>query len=223
MAPGSELMVVTDCSEAAAEISRSCFINPNQTVTCEMGDTTDRRTLDTLNIPSYHHVILLSCSDTLDPQRADARTLVTLLHLRDIADKSGHSFSIVSEMLDVRNRNLAEVTRADDFIVSDKLISLMLAQISENKQLNAVFADLFDAQGSEIYLKPASAYLKLGVPLNFYTVVEAARRRGEVAFGYRQKAKVGDAASNYGVVINPDKSRTVTFAAGDTIVVLAEA
>lgn len=222
VAPGSELMVVTDCSEAAAEVSRSCLVNRNQTVICEMGDTTDRRTLDALNIPGYHHVILLSCSDTLDPQRADARTLVTLLHLRDIADKSEHSFSIVSEMLDVRNRNLAEVTRADDFIVSDKLISLMLAQISENKQLNAVFTDLFAAEGSEIYLKPASAYVRLEVPVNFYTVVEAARRRGEVAFGYRQKAKVSDAASNYGVVINPDKSKPITFAAGDTIVVLAK-
>ena len=38
-------------------------------------------------------------------------------------------------MLDVRNRELAEVTQADDFIVSDKLVSLMLAQVSENKDL----------------------------------------------------------------------------------------
>ena len=62
-------------------------------------------------------------------------------------------------MLDVRNRELAEVTQADDFIVSDKLISLMLAQVSENKDLNAVFDDLFDPDGSEIYLKPAADYV----------------------------------------------------------------
>ncbi len=69
---------------------------------------------------------------------------------------------MVSEMIDIRNRNLADVTRADDFIVSDKLISLMLAQISENKQLNAVFTDIFDPEGSEIYLKPANAYIETG-------------------------------------------------------------
>jgi voltage-gated potassium channel Kch len=57
----------------------------------------------------------------------DARSLVTLLHLRDIADKQDCDLSIVSEMLDVRNRELAEVSRADDFIVSDKLISLMMS------------------------------------------------------------------------------------------------
>ncbi len=79
-------------------------------------------------------------------------------------------------MLDVCNRELAKVTEADDFIVSDKLISLLMAQVSENKHLHAVFADLFDSDGSEIYLKPAQDYVALHQPLNFYTVVEAARR-----------------------------------------------
>jgi len=222
VAPGSEVMVVADYPQAAAEIARFCPSSANQKVTFQQGDTTDRRTLDTLNIPSFQHVILLCYSDILDPQRADARTLISLLHLRDIAERSGHLFSIVSEMLDVRNRDLAEITRADDFVVSDKLTSLMLAQISENKTLNLVFADLLDAEGSEIYLKPASNYVRLGEPLNFYTVVEAAKRRGEVAFGYRLKAKANDAQSAYGVVINPDKSKTFTFAAGDTIIMLAE-
>ena len=38
--------------------------------------------------------------------------------------------------------DLAEVTQADDFIVSNKLVSLMLSQVSENRELNALFADL---------------------------------------------------------------------------------
>ena len=37
-----------------------------------------------------------------------------------------------SEMLDLRNRALAEVTRADDFIVSARLVSLLMAQVAEN-------------------------------------------------------------------------------------------
>ena len=44
-----------------------------------------------------------------------AETMVTLLHLRDIAEKAGHRLAIVSEMLDLRNRMLAEVAKADDF------------------------------------------------------------------------------------------------------------
>jgi voltage-gated potassium channel Kch len=77
-----------------------------------------------------------------DPQEADARTLITLLHLRDMSDKSGKPLAIVSEMLDIKNRDLAQVTRADDFVVSDNLISLMLSQISENPELSLVFQSM---------------------------------------------------------------------------------
>jgi hypothetical protein len=186
-----------------------------------MADTTDRRVLDRLNIPKYDRVIAMA-SDGIDPQQADARTLITLLHLRDISDKGGHDFSIVSEMLDIRNRELAEVTRADDFIVSEKLVSLILSQISENKALNAVFTDLFDPEGSEIYIKPAEDYVALGLPVNFYTVVEAARRRGAIAIGYRIKAEANDASKAYGVVVNPDKAKKISFAPGDKMVVISE-
>ena len=73
-----------------------------------------------LDVPSFDHVIVLCYADGSRPQRADARTLVTLLHLRDIAsERSGRLLDRQSEMLDLRNRALAEVTRADDFIVSD--------------------------------------------------------------------------------------------------------
>ena len=221
VAPGSEALVVAEAEDGEAELDKRRASLKNQAVKFQSGDTTDRRTLDSLAIETYKHVIVLAY-DHLDTQPADARTLITLLHLRDIAERAGQPFSIVSEMLDVRNRNLAEVTHADDFIVSDKLVSLMMAQVSENKALNAVFADVFDPEGAEIYLKLASNYVTLGAPVNFYTVAEAARRRGEVAFGYKLNADSKDPAKAYGVVVNPDKSKEVTFTEWDRIIVLAE-
>ena len=125
-------------------------------------------------------------------------------------------------MLDSRNRSLAEVTQVDDFIVSDRLVSLMLAQVAENKALNAVFADLFDPEGAEIYLRPISLYIQTGVPINFYTVVEAARQHGEVAIGYRRAGLGSDKAHAYGVVVNPNKAELVTFEPDDKIIVIAE-
>ena len=222
VAPGSEVTVVSNNADAGDLVARQCADTQNQKITCVTGDTTDRRTLDGLNATRYDHVIVLSYADVLDEQQADAQTLITLLHLRDIADRAGKPLSIVSEMLDLRNRALAEVTKADDFIVSDKLVSLMLSQVSENKQLNAVFTDIFDPEGSEIYVKPAGHYVCLGEPVNFYTVVEAARQRGEVAIGYRLRALASDAAQSYGVVVNPDKSQTVTFREADRVIVIAE-
>ena len=220
--PGSSITVVADYPQDELALGDRIQSLKNQTYEYLEGDTIDRRVLDSLHIETYDHVFILCYSDTMDMQQADARTFLTLLHLRDIADRLGHPFSITSEMLDVRNRDLADVAQADDFIVSDKLVSLLLAQVSENKAVNAVFADLFDPEGVEIYLKPAADYVALGVGMNFYTVIEAARRHGEVALGYRLEAWSDDKARAYGVVLSPKKSEIITFAQEDRVVVLAE-
>ena len=216
--PGSEVTVVGP--EGAGLPTRFDEL-AYQTVNARPGNTTDRRTLDALDVPSYDHVIVLSYSEGTGDD-ADSRTLVSLLHLREIAERSGRSFSIVSEMLDDRNRELAEIARADDFIVSDRLVSLMMCQVSENREYAAVFEELIDPEGSELYLKPADEYVEPGITLNFYTVVEAARRRGEVAVGYRVGAEAGDPRKAYGVRLNPAKSRCIEFAEGDKVIVLAE-
>ncbi len=194
----------------------------NQSISFMHGDPTDREVLEALPLDEIDQVILLSKSDELDAQRADARTLISLLHLRDIADQRDLKFSIVSEMQDLRNRDLAEVTRADDFIVSERLISLILTQLAENKTLGPVFRELFSAEGVEIRLKPVSRFVRTGQPMNFYTVVEAAKQHGEIAIGYRIEANAHDANKDYGVVLNPVKSDEVVFARDDRIVVLAE-
>jgi hypothetical protein len=186
------------------------------------GDITSRKLLESLNLGQFDHIILLCYSDEMDAQKADARTMMTLLHLRDIEQKLNTDFSIVSEMLDIRNRNLAEVSQADDFIVSDKLISLMLAQVSENKKLNSVFQDIFDPEGAEIYLKPVSDYVKTGQPVNFNTLIKAGLDRGETTIGYRLVAHAKNSELGYGVHLNPEKSAEVVYNTGDKIIVLAD-
>lgn len=111
-ASGSQLTLATEHVEMGA----MAFTNLGLIV--HHGDITDRTFLDSLDMNLCDHVIVQSCSEHLPPQQADARTLITLLHLRDIRKKGGHSFTIVTEMLDERNRRLAEVSNTDDFIVT---------------------------------------------------------------------------------------------------------
>ena len=221
--PGSNITVVADVARAREEIRRARPGLKNTKVRFHLANTTDRPTLEKLGVAQYGHVIVLCYCDTLERQKADARTLVTLLHLREFAERAGHPFSIVTEMLDVRTRDLAEVARADDFIVSEQFVSLALAQISERRELSTVFAELFNPEGSEIHLHPAGDYVRLGQPVDFYTVVEAAKLRHEVAIGYHQQAHSSDASRSYGVVLNPRKSDAVAFAEVDRIIILAEA
>lgn len=185
------------------------------------GDTTSGSVIDQLDVTSYNSVQLLCYKDEMEIQDADAQTLISLLHIRRIMEETGRDIKVVSEMLDLRNRELAEVTKADDFIVSDKLISLLMSQVSENKYLMSVFEDLFNADGSEIYLKPIIDYIKPGEKIDFYTIIESAKRKGQTAIGYRIMEQAYDNTKAYGVVINPVKSTELKFDANDKLIVLA--
>ena len=108
MPQGSTVEIV---SSAAVEVNAagSCAAEEGRSglnIHVTHGDTTDRRTLEALGLGAYDHIVVL-CYDSLgSSQKADAKTLITLLHLRDIADKCGFGYTIVSQMMDVRNRNL---------------------------------------------------------------------------------------------------------------------
>jgi voltage-gated potassium channel Kch len=221
VAPGSEVTVVSDILDLEKTIRLHSGKLKNQKLKVLAGDIRDRRLLEKLQVTKYDHVIVLAYSH-LEPQEADAITLMCLLHLRDIAERAQAPLSIVSEMLDLRNRELAEAAKVDDFIVSDHLVSLMMTQLSENAELSDIFADLFDPEGSEIYLKPAGDYVATGQPLNFHTVVESARRRGETAIGYRLMSEAKHPAKSYGVHTNPNKSEKLIFAPADKVIVIAE-
>jgi voltage-gated potassium channel Kch len=218
VANGSEVTIVSNINHLIKVDSEKLI---NQKIIIEDGDIRDRDLLERLEASEYDHVIVLAYSH-LKPQEADAITLVTLLHLRDIAERDKTPFSIVSEMLDLRNRELAEAAKVDDFIVSEHLISLMMAQLSENPDLMPVFTSMFESEGSEIYLKPASDYISVGQPVNFYTIIEAASRRGETAIGYRLMSESRETNKSYGVHTNPKKSEKVVFTSDDKIIVLAE-
>jgi voltage-gated potassium channel Kch len=220
--PGSEVTVIADTDKVEQDIQRECSMLFRLKVCYYPGDTDDRQVLEGLRLQRFDHIILLGYSDTLAPQRADAKTLVTLLHLRDIKERDGSRFTVVTELMDLRNYDLAATARADDYVVSDRLVSLFMAQVAENAHLNNVFKDLLDTDTSEIYLKPVSRYVEPGRPVNFYTIMEAARLRSEVSLGFRVEAHASDPARDYGVVINPPKAVDYTFGVADKIIVIAD-
>ena len=96
MTPGSGLTLVADDPAAAAALETLRAGLHNQALRFVPQSPTSRDVLDALDVASYHHVLVVSPTTGSTRQRADARTLVTLLHLRDIASKVGHPFSITS-------------------------------------------------------------------------------------------------------------------------------
>jgi hypothetical protein len=90
---------------------------------------------------------------------------------------------------------------------------MLLTQISERRELNAVFADLFDSDGNEVYLKRAECYATLGEAVPWLLVQKVARTRGEVAIG---------TFKNNAPLINPPQRESITFEAGDRVIVVSE-
>ena len=95
----------------------------NQTISFLVMDYTKRMNLIEMNIISYDNIIIV-INNTLERQEADAYTLLSLVLIRNIAESNGKKVKIITEMNDQKNRELAEVTEADDFIIGQDLISV---------------------------------------------------------------------------------------------------
>ena len=85
-----------------------------------------------------------------------------------------------------------------------------------------MFEDIFDEDGSELYIKPVGQYVEPGRDVTFYTVLEAARRKGETAFGYKIAAEFKANQPDGGVHINPKKTLPIRFSEEDCVIVAAE-
>jgi voltage-gated potassium channel Kch len=164
---------------------------------------------------SFHEVIVLGYRNAMSETDADARTLLTLIAFNQVrqGDDVG-PVRIVAELLDQRNTSLADSTGVDDFVVSDELTSLMLAQLSERAELSLVFDDLFDHSRCSIELQSVSIFGAENAQ-TFADVVMSASAVGKTAIGYR-------VTSTGQVVTNPAKSAQLSLKASDEIIVIAD-
>jgi len=219
---GSVATVIADESAIAQDTNPKLQRLEHLSVLFQNGDITDRQLLNRLPLQVVDHIILLAYSDDLDAEEADGITLTSLLHLRQIAKEGGYHFSITSEMMDSRNQQLATIAQVDDFIVSDRLTSLMISQIAENPLCSDVINELLEPNGCEIYLKPISNYIQLQKPVSFYTLMKAAQKKREIAIGYRCSNQGTTEFQGYGIVLNPPKSTPIQFSERDRLIVIGE-
>lgn len=183
--------------------------------------------LRTLQPLDYEVVMILSqMTGDLDPEKVDADTLMLLLMLRRIRKEMGKSkedTKILTQILNSENQELIHQTDVDDFLISNKLITKILAQLSEQPKLQWVYNQLFEADGSEIYVKPADLYIsKFPQSCTFVDICEAARQREEICMGLRLHQDANNPDKNFGIVLNPPKDAPYTLTAQDYLIVISE-
>ncbi|MBK7580508.1 MAG: hypothetical protein IPI67_09920 [Myxococcales bacterium] len=213
--------------DRAREISEKCGELSNVEVVHAVGDFTNRLLLEQLHPESFPTVVVLGdasgASGMDESEAADTRAIIALLLLRDFRQRAGLlRQEVCSEILDPRNRDLAATTEINDIVISNEMVSMVLAQVTHEPRMRPVFEDLFQAEGCEIYLKELSLYVPLGEPTTFEQLLLSAKARQEVAFGVQ--LHVDDATKRYGIRLNPWQGRAEEFVPklGDRLIVLAE-
>ena len=132
---------------------------------------------------------------------------------QDLARRRRRRVRIIAQLLDQANVELANTTGVDDFIVSDALASLMLAQLSERAELQA---------GVRRPVRPRRARWSSSDPptasyptrrSRYEQIVAAGAAWGVSVLGWRIDA-TGE------VVVNPPKSRQVHLASDDQVLIV---
>lgn len=59
--------------------------------------------------------------------------------MQQASDKS----VIISEILDPRTKNLLSMSKISDYVLSNELVSMALAMVAEDRQINDVLEELF--------------------------------------------------------------------------------
>ena len=222
VAPDSEIHLLVDVPREALEAIVTAMTLENQTLTIHPGSPINRADIDqVLSQGPYDHVLLLSEKESFSADDADARTMLALLHVRNYLSAHGTTENIVAELVDPNDVELTAPAENSDFIVSQRLIGLLLAQLSESPDLAPVFQELFDSTGAVIAMHPVERYISPG-PTTFRAIIESAREWGVTPIGVRATSLVGTAgAVGNGIKLNPHKDASITLAEGDSIVVIA--
>jgi hypothetical protein len=225
--PGSSITLLNTVpeEERQRQLAQKLPALKNVTVRHMTGEFTSRALMERVQPQRYPTVMVLGdAAGEGSVEESDTRAIIALLLLRDFRQKAGIAEQkVCSEILDPKNRDLAATTEIRDVVISNVMVSMVLAQVTYDPRIRAVLEDVFQSEGSEVYIKDLSLYGSPGQPTTFEHLVVAARARGETAMGIQ--IFENDASKCYGFALNPvGTARTASFVPKpkDRLIVLAE-
>ncbi len=179
----------------------------------------DPRELEELAPFGYDSVIVTS-SESEDDETSDTECITTLLIMKRIREglSAPPETTVVSEIRNPRNRRLANTAEIDDFVVSNEVTSMVMAQLAEEPRIWGVYREIFDPRGSEIYLRGATWICPGQDTATFRELVRCGLSRREIVMGCIDYA--GDDEGE--LVLNPPPDTVVDLRNGCQLVTLAK-
>ncbi|MGJ8659662.1 MAG: CASTOR/POLLUX-related putative ion channel [Cellulophaga fucicola] len=222
---GSDFDILFDAptEELTNAIDEIAGTYPDFNINLHDSNPLDLDNLEKINPESYDTIVILSQS--MEEQSADkiySDTLIILLLLRKVV-KDANGLHIITQVLNSENQEIITQTNVDDFIISNKLITMILAQLSEEALMKTFYDDIFSEDGSEIYVKPATLYFDtFPQKITFADAIFCAQQRDEICLGIRKGDLSKSLKNNFGITLNLSKDTEIELLENDFLIVLSE-
>ena len=198
-------------------------------------DLNDLESLDNINPQDFDSILILSPGGSTI-EEMDAYVISMLIRIRQILiskkDSENNNIDsknwpkLITEVMDSENIDIILNSGVEDFMVSNQFVSQIMAQVSEEPMALDVYDDLFQSEGSELYIKPASYYFDFKenktITIPYGECVQAARLRNEVILGLQIHADQKNKDNMFGIVLIPNKDDEFTLSEKDGLIALAE-
>ncbi|MCL5244219.1 hypothetical protein M4I21_00255 [Cellulophaga sp. 20_2_10] len=222
---GSDFDILFDAptEELTTVIAEISDTYPDFNINLHDSNPLDLDNLEKINPESYDTIVILSQSmEEQSADKIDSDTLIILLLLRKVV-KNANGLHIITQVLNSENQEIITQTNVDDFIISNKLITMILAQLSEEALMKTFYDDIFSEDGSEIYVKPATLYFDtFPQKITFADAIFCAQQRDEICLGIRKGDLSKSLKNNFGITLNLSKDTEIELLENDFLIVLSE-
>jgi hypothetical protein len=184
--------------------------------------------LGTFRIEAYNSILMLSEEETSEAgMSADSRVMVSMLVMRHLQQARHQAKRVlVSEIRDPRTQELMSLTKCSDSVVGNELVAMILAQISEDRDIGYVMEDLFSEEGMEMHIKDIRLFVAPDELLCWWDLIGRCMIRHMLPIGWIRKQ--GSDNSNWEAELNPEEKSTrfrwigLEPPNGDMLIVISE-
>ncbi|EQC38472.1 hypothetical protein SDRG_04180 [Saprolegnia diclina VS20] len=213
-----------------------------------VGNTSVRRYLEPLPLEAYTSIMVLcDYQRERDILNSDSHSLATVLLLRNLQknkkeQRKEHLFGprivdaiarwarhvtnkcpCITEILDPRTQKTvvanASIAVHSDFVMSNELISCMLAMISESREVKQILHRLLSPQSNTFAVQDSRRYCTKDETLSYYQLAKRLGAVNELLVGYLPKRRKTDKEPS--IVLNPkDKAVVRQWSEFDLVVII---
>jgi len=177
-------------------------------------------------IEEYDSILMLSEEGRDSGMSADSRVMVSMLVMRHIQlMRKVVKGILVTEIRDPRTVDLMALTKCSDKVVGNELVAMILAQISEDRDIGYVMEDLFAEEGMEMHVKDIRTMVAPDELVTWWDLVSRCISQNMLPLGWIRKNGNPDI---WDCVLNPaDKDSSLRwhgddYPNGDLLVVISE-